>query len=150
MPQSFVCFYVHLIFSTKNREPLIEESWAQRLYDYVGGIAQKQGSVLVGAGGMPDHIHLLVSLSKQLSIADQVRDLKANSSGWVHANLPEFRHFAWQSGYAAFSVSQSSVGRVLRYIKNQKQHHRKRSFQEEYLAFLKKHHVEYDERYVFD
>jgi REP element-mobilizing transposase RayT len=139
-----------MIFSTKNREPLIESALAPRLREYIAGICRGKGNVLVAAGGMPDHVHLLVSLGKQSSVADVVRDIKSNSSAWIHQTCPNLRAFAWQTGYGAFSVSQSNLDQVKAYITGQHEHHRVRSFQEEFLAFLERHHIEHDERYIWD
>ncbi|MEX0793759.1 MAG: IS200/IS605 family transposase [Pirellulaceae bacterium] len=150
MPQSFACLYVHLIFSTKNRRPWIEEGWFPELKKYFAGTLRGQGSKLIDCDGVADHVHLLFSQSKQVSLSDLTRDLKANSSGWIHREYPQLKEFAWQSGYAAFSVSYSGIPDVQRYIANQREHHRTRSFREELVAFLEKHHVEYDERYLFD
>jgi putative transposase len=150
VPQSLVSLNVHLIFSTKNREPVIDADLALRLYGYMGGIIRNTGSVLLAVGGMPDHVHLLVSLGRQTCIADLVRDTKANSSAWVHETFPERGSFAWQAGYGAFTVSISVLERVRLYIVNQERHHRRRTFQDEFLALLKAHGLEYDERYVWD
>jgi REP element-mobilizing transposase RayT len=104
----------------------------------------------VAAGGMPDHVHLLVSLDRQVSIAETVRDIKANSSGWVHETFPGLSHFAWQAGYGAFAVSYSHMDRVKAYLAHQAEHHRRMTFQEEFITFLKRHGFEYDERFVWD
>jgi len=150
MPQSFVCLNCHLVFSTKHRAALIADSLAPRLYDYIGGITRSQGGCLVAAGGMPDHVHLIVSLGKQMSVADSVRDIKAGSSGWIHETFPAMNPFAWQAGYGAFAVSMSNLDRVKTYIADQAEHHRGQTFQEEFLAFLKRHQMAYDERYLWD
>jgi len=150
VPQSFICMNSHLVFSTKARDPLIGPDWASRLYEYIGGTVRNKGSTLLAAGGMPGHVHLLLSLNKQASVADAVRDIKSNSSRWIHETFAHLRGFAWQAGYGAFSVSYSSLEEVRRYIADQPDHHRVRTFQEEFLAFLKRHHIEYDERYIWD
>jgi len=150
MPQSFVCLNCHVVFSTKNRVPLIHPDLAPRLYSYIGGIVENAGGRLAAAGGMPDHVHLVVSLGKMMSAADTVRVIKSNSSGWIHDTFPEMRHFAWQTGYAAFAVSYSNLEQVRRYIANQQEHHRVRTFKEEFIALLKRHHIEYDERYIWN
>jgi REP element-mobilizing transposase RayT len=108
------------------------------------------GGKLVAAGGMTDHVHLIVSLDKTMCAADTVRKIKSNSSGWVHETFPEMGHFAWQTGYGAFGVSYSDVDRVKRYIADQEEHHRVRTFREEFLALLKRHNIEYDERHIWD
>ena len=150
MPQSFACLYVHLIFSTKNRECWIDEGWAPELYKYLAGALSGEGNQLIAAGGITDHVHLLLSLSRNTALADLVREVKANSSKWVHRRFPDMHHFAWQRGYAAFSVSRSGLGNVRHYILRQKEHHKRRTFREELLSLLNKHQVEYDEKYVFD
>jgi putative transposase len=120
------------------------------LYEYVGGILRARRSTLIAAGGTSDHTHWLVTLHQQTSVADLLRDMKASSSKWIHELSPDMAHFAWQSGYAAFAVSYSSLGAVEAYIKGQAEHHRTISFQEEFLAFLKRHNLSYDERYLWD
>jgi REP element-mobilizing transposase RayT len=139
-----------VVFSTKNREPLISSEWAPRLYSYMGGIFRETGTILLAAGGMPDHVHLLISMSKQVSVADLVRTVKTNSSSWIHKTLANQGGFSWQSGYGAFSVSLSNVEEVVRYIENQAEHHRTKSYQEEFVAFLKRHNLPYDERYLWE
>ena len=130
MPQSFAAAYLHFVFSTKNREPWIEPAWADRLYGYIGGIAKgnKQRLLIVGVVG----------------------SLKSGASRWVHDTLPHCAGFAWQAGYGAFSVSQSQIEIVTNYIRNQAEHHAKTTFQQEYRAMLRKHEIEFDERYVWD
>ncbi len=150
MPQSFVCMNCHIVFSTKNREPLITHDLAPRLNEYIGGTVRKLGGRLVTAGGMPDHVRLVLSLGKQNSLADMIRDIKSNASRWIHQTFADLRGFAWQSGYGAFAVSYSNVDEVKRYILGQREHHRARTFQEEFLAFLKRHNIQYDERYIWD
>lgn len=150
MPQSFGSLYFHLVFSTKNRVPSISDDIQPRLFEYLGGILRNQRGRLVAAGGIEDHVHLLVSLSRQASISDTLRDLKSNSSGWIHETFSNRRSFAWQTGYGAFSVSFSALDSVRAYLANQKEHHKRQTFQEEFIAMLKLHELEYDERYVWD
>jgi putative transposase len=150
MPQSLASLHVHIIFSTKNREPFITADLAPRLYEYTAGIARATDCRLVQAGGMPDHVHLLASLGRETSVAKLVRVVKTNSSKWIHETMPALAGFAWRSGYAAFAVSYSLVGAVRRYIIRQEEHHRQRSFQDEVRVFLRKHRIEFDERYVWD
>ena len=150
MPQSFGSLHFHLVFSTKNRQPWIDAELQARLYEYTGGILRAEKSVLLAAGGMPDHVHLLVSLSRELSIADALRLLKANSSKWIHETFPQRRQFTWQAGYGAFSVSFSNLPDVKSYIARQAEHHRVRTFQDEFREFLRKHELEWDEQYVWD
>jgi putative transposase len=150
MPQSFVCLNCHIVFSTKNRVPLIHRDLAPRLYAYVGGIVDNIGGRLVAAGGMADHVHWAVSLGKTMSTADTVRTIKSNSSAWIHDTFPRMDKFAWQTGYGAFAVSYSNLDEVKRYIADQEEHHRVRTFQEEFIALLKKHNIAYDEWYLWD
>ncbi|HUT92953.1 MAG TPA: IS200/IS605 family transposase [Thermoguttaceae bacterium] len=150
MPQSFICLNCHMVFSTKNRVPLINADLTPRLYGYLGGIVDGMGGKLVAAGGMPDHVHLIVSLGKTMSTADTVRTIKSNSSGWIHETFAKMDRFAWQTGYGAFAVSYSDLDRVKKYIADQEEHHRARTFREEFLALLERHSIEYDERYIWD
>ena len=149
MPQSYVACYMHVIFSTKDRVESISPEWAPRLYEYIGGILRAHESVLLAAGGVADHVHLSLSLSKTLSISEALRLIKTNSSKWEHDTFPDQKHFAWQVGYGAFSVSRSNLDAVRAYIANQREHHRTRTFQEEFLAFLHRYGVPYDERYIW-
>jgi putative transposase len=150
VPQSFVALNCHFIFSTKNREPLIRGDLAPRLYEYLGGIIRGECGALLAAGGMPDHVHLVVSLEKQVAVADALRAIKSNSSKWVHETFSELRGFGWQNGYGAFAVSYSNLGRVNEYVAGRAEHHRVRTFQEEFIAFLKRHNIQYDERYLWE
>jgi len=150
MPQSFGALYFHLIFSTKNRLPLITSEIQPRLYEYVGGILSHRKSVQLAAGGISDHIHLLVSPSRESSISDTIRDIKSLSSAWIHGTFSCAHDFAWQSGYAAFTVSFSNLDAVRNYLAHQSEHHRGKTFQEEYIEFLKRHDIAYDERYIWD
>jgi putative transposase len=150
MPQSFGSLHFHFVFSTKDRQPLIDAELQPRLYEYIGGILRAEKSVLLAAGGMPDHIHLLVSLSRELSIAETLRLVKANSSRWIHATFPRRQKFAWQAGYGAFSLSFSNLPEVKNYLSRQAEHHRVRTFQDEFREFLEKHELAWDERYLWD
>lgn len=141
---------VHFIWSTAQREPWIGDDWRPQLQAYVGGIARNKNAKLIAAGGMHDHIHLYASLPSTITIADFVNAVKANSSRWVHESFPNRKGFAWQEGYGAFSVSKSVEHQVIDYINNQQEHHRKHTFKEEYLSFLDKYEVDYDERYLWD
>jgi REP element-mobilizing transposase RayT len=150
MPQSFVCLNDHLIFSTKQREPTLPDGLRPRLFEYIGGYLDAEKACLLAAGGMTDHVHLLVSLHQQTSVADALRGIKANSSKWIHEMFPALSSFAWQTGYGAFTVSYSRISRVKRYIEDQTEHHRVRSFQDEFRSFLRRHGVSFDERYLWD
>jgi REP element-mobilizing transposase RayT len=138
---------LHLIFSTEARRPLIKTEFRDDLFAYLGGIVREmQGTALI-VNGTADHVHLLVRVRPAQSAAEIARVIKANSSKWVRTKWS--CEFAWQTGYGVFSVSESNVAAVTRYIAGQEEHHKKKSFQEEYVAFLKKHNVEYDERYIW-
>ena len=150
MPQSFACLHHHLIFSTRLREPTLDISRLPELFQYIGGILRGEKCALVAAGGVRDHIHLLASLSREISVAEVLRRIKSNSSRWIHETDPGRRGFAWQAGYGAFSVSQSNVEEVQRYLENQEEHHRKMTFQDELRALLRRHGLAVDERYVWD
>jgi REP element-mobilizing transposase RayT len=150
MPQSFASLTYHIIFSTKSRAPLLTGELVPRLYDYIGGILKPNDGILLAAGGMPDHVHLLTSLGRETSVAVAVRLIKANSSKWIHETFPEHRSFAWQTGYGAFTVSYSNMSSVKCYIAGQVEHHRTVTFQEEFREFLKRHGIECDERYIWD
>ena len=140
----------HIIFSTKERKPFLDAELKQRLFPYMAGIIRELGGKALIINGPSDHVHILASLPAKLAVAELMARLKANSSGWVHKTFPDRRSFGWQTGYSAFSVSQSQQQIVFQYIANQEEHHRKLSFKEELLAFLKKHGVPYDERYIWE
>lgn len=148
MPSTNTKLYYHIVYSTKKRRPLIDSAWEERLYSYTGGIIREKRGVLLAAGGMPDHVHLLLSTKPDVALSALIRDIKSNSSGWVHEQFTQ--DFAWQEGYSAFTVSHSSLDDVKSYLFHQKEHHRKRDFKEELLAILRLNEVEFDERYVFD
>jgi REP element-mobilizing transposase RayT len=138
-----------LIFSTKNREPVIVDEIRDRLHAYLGGIANECKAVPIAINGIDDHVHLLVQSPAALGLPDFMRTLKANSSKWVHVTFATSHAFAWQNGYAAFSVSKSNVPAVKEYIARQQEHHRRIGFQEELLEFLKRHDVNYDPAYIW-
>ena len=150
MPQSLSSILIHLIFSTKNREPFLTPEIELELYPYLGSIFKAMQSPALIINGTSDHIHTLLLLSRVVTIADLVEEVKTGSSKWIKTKGREFRNFHWQSGYGAFSIGQSQVPTVRRYITRQKEHHRRVSFQDEYRKFLKVYEVEYDERYVWD
>ncbi len=150
MPSSYLSLHYHLIFSTKHRVPSLHPTVAPKVYEYLGSTVRGLGGQLLTAGGMPDHVHLLVRLGATKAVADVLRDLKSCTTKWAHETLPEMGAFAWQVGYGAFTVSPSMLNTVRRYIENQEEHHRTRTFQEEFVEFLHRHEVEYDERYLWD
>jgi putative transposase len=148
MAHTFTNLLLHLIFSTKNREPVLDPEVKPRLFPYLGGIIQELGGRPVLINGLADHVHILAILPATASISDVLRTLKANSSRWIHETFPALSGFAWQTGYGAFSVSESNREAVRRYIEDQDAHHQKMTFLEELVIFLKKHNIVYDERYI--
>ena len=146
MPNTFTQCHVHVVFSTKQRQPTIREEIQPRLWAYMAGICQSHGMIPVEIGGIENHVHLLLHLPPALALAKAVLLIKSNSSRWMHGM---HRGFAWQDGYGAFNVSASNVESVARYVRNQKQHHRRMTFEDEYIILLKKHGVAYQLKYVF-
>jgi REP element-mobilizing transposase RayT len=149
MPQSLVRNLVHLIFSTKNRAPLLHAAIRPELHGYMAGIFNNWESPALIIGSVEDHLHALFGLSKNHALSKIVEEVKRGSSKWIKTKGPDFRAFAWQNGYGAFSVSPSLVDTVQHYIANREEHHRKVSFQEEFRTFCRRHGVEFDERYVW-
>lgn len=150
MARTYTNLLTHIIFSTKLRQRFINDDIKPRLHSYIGGIVRELDGVAYNVGGIADHVHILVSLTPALAISDAVRTIKTNSSRWLKQRDTTLSVFEWQSGYGAFSVSQSNMNGVVKYIAAQEKHHRTHTFQEEYLMFLKRHGIDYDERYVFD
>ena len=151
MPQSLARVVLHVVFSTKNREPFLkDDDVRKRLHAYMAGVMQRIGCEPILIGGVEDHVHLLGNLSRTVTIAELVEEAKKSPSKWVKDQGPQYREFFWQSGYGAFSVSQSNVEQVRAYIATQEEHHRKVSFQDEFRALCRKHGVEIDERYAWD
>lgn len=149
MANSYISCYVHYIFSTKQRQRVIAPEIQPRLWAYFGGIARENKMKAIAVGGTDDHIHVLLSLPATVPLAKAAQLIKGGSSFWVHETFSTHRDFAWQEGYGAFTVSVSQLDKTIRYISDQEEHHRKKTFQEEYLEFLKKHGVEHDERYLW-
>jgi len=150
MPQSLSSILIHLIFSTKNREPFITPAVEPELHPYMASIFRALKSPSLTIDGTNDHVHILFSLSRIMKIADLVEEVKTESSKWIKTKGAEFRNFHWQKGYGAFSIGQSQVPIVKRYIARQKIHHQRVTFQDEYRKFLKSYGIDYDERYVWD
>ena len=148
MPSTHLSLNFHVIFSTHNRTPEISAEWRPDLHAYLGGCVRGVGGEPLMIGGIADHVHLLIRLRATYCLADVLRDVKKGASCWVHESQ-ERRRFAWQDGYGAFTVSASRIAAVCSYIQNQEEHHRKKSFQEEYLEFLRESGIEYDERYLW-
>jgi putative transposase len=150
MAQTLVSMMVHVIFSTKNREPLITPEIEPELFAYIGGILKSNEARLLDAGGTADHLHLLISQSKNVALSKLMKDVKKDSSLWLKTKGSVFRNFHWQDGYGGFSIGKSQVPSLKKYIANQKEHHRKRSFQEELIKFLDAYGIAYDERYLWN
>jgi putative transposase len=150
MPESHAFALIHIVFSTKNRMANLNAEIRPQLHAYLATVARNAGCDCYRVGGVADHIHLAVRLSRTSTIADLVQELKTSSSKWLKPQSASLAQFAWQRGYGAFSVGPADLDALLIYIDTQEEHHRTRSFQEEYLAFLKKYGVEYDERYMWD
>ena len=148
MSDSYTNLLYHIVFSTKDRRPLITPEYETQLYDYVGGIVRSLGGISLALNGTEDHIHLLTKLRPDRALSDVLRDLKANATGWMHDVFPSLKDFSWQRGYGAFTVSQSNVEEVRQYIAQQKEHHRKTSFRDEFIQFLQANGIEYNERFI--
>ncbi len=149
MPHSFNSVLLHVVFSTKRRRPDITAEIQPRLWSYLGGMARERKIKALAIGGFDDHIHLLLSLPATLAPAKAIQELKAGSSKWIHDSYPNRQLFAWQEGYGAFSIGISQVEGTVEYIANQAEHHKKIDFQQEFIIFLNKHGIEYDERYLW-
>lgn len=150
MAHSYVELVLHIVFSTKGRVPFIGESHRDRLYEYMGGIINAERGILLAVGGMPDHVHLLARFRASVSVSEMLKVIKGRSSHWMNG-LPDLGYrFDWQEGYAAFSVSESQLATVRRYILTQEQHHARHTFHEELVALLRKHGLEFDEADLLD
>ncbi|MBS0656516.1 MAG: IS200/IS605 family transposase [Verrucomicrobia bacterium] len=147
---TFTKLVYHIVFSTKYRKPLIRDTFCRRLYEYIGGIIRGQNGFLIEVGGVEDHVHLLASLSPVKSVSDSIREIKANASKWSNELSDVTSRFEWQKGYGAFTVSYSQIESVRHYIQNQHEHHQTRTFEDEYIAFLKLHNIAFDRQYLFE
>lgn len=150
MPQSLACLPIHLVFSTKNRQRLIRDTIRDSLHAYMATVIQNMGCRAILINSVEDHAHLLFELARTVSLSEVVKEVKSGSSKWIKTQGPEVAGFAWQAGYGAFAVSESNVEAVRDYVAGQREHHRVRSFQEEYRVLLERHQVDFDERYVWD
>jgi len=148
MANTYTSLFYHVVFSTKNRVPYIKPEIENRVWAYIGGVARKHKMMALQIGGMEDHIHALIIAPPVISPSQIAQFLKGDTSKWIKEEFPMLGQFAWQDGYGAFTVSKSTVPDVIDYIKDQRDHHRRMSFQDEYLALLRKHGIEYDERYL--
>ena len=149
MPQSLFKMLAHIVFSTHNRADLIAPEIENDLFGYIHGIVENNGAKLIIANGAANHIHLLVSLPRKIDVSELIGDIKRDSSKWIKSEK-NINNFYWQKGYGAFSIGQSQVETVAGYIKNQKEHHKKQDFKDEYRVLLKKYEIDFDERYVWD
>ncbi len=150
MPQSLAQIYLHIVFSTKNHYPFLEGSVDDELYAYIGASIKRLGGIPLSINGTDNHIHILTAFPRTITVADFLKDVKANSSRWLKRKGEQYRDFEWQDGYGVFSVSSSKKQVVVDYIVKQKEHHKQVSFKDEFLRFLKEYGIDYDERYVWD
>lgn len=150
MADTYSQIYVHLVFSVKGIQSLIQEDWKDRLYKYICGIAGGKGQKVYAIGGVADHIHLLVSMKPSISVSELVRDLKSNSSKWLNEQGLFRGKFEWQNGFGAFTCGHSQLNSVIAYVNNQEIHHKKETFKEEYLKLLKEFEIEFNEQFLFD
>jgi len=150
MPQSLSYLLTHIVFSTKDRDPVLDATVRPALYAYLATVARNMDCECFHVGGVADHVHLAVRLSRTITMAQLIEKLKTSSSKWLKTQSPALAAFAGQRGYGAFSVGPSDINALLHYIDTQEEHHRTRTFQDEYRDFLKKYGIEYDERYVWD
>ncbi|NGP77911.1 IS200/IS605 family transposase [Balneolaceae bacterium YR4-1] len=149
MANTYTQIHIQAVFAVQNRKSLIKDPWKEELYRYITGIVQNHSHKVLQINGMPDHIHILIGMRPAQSISDLIKIVKQDSSKWINKKGYSGHKFSWQSGYGAFSYSKSQLPRVIKYIQKQEKHHRKLSFQEEYLNLLNSHGIKYDERYVF-
>ena len=150
MPQSYTCLHYHLVFATKTREPVIGSDVRPRLWEFLGGAVRTLGGIAHAVGGVADHVHVLATLRQQPALADVMRELRARSSKWAHDTFPAAAELWWQAGYGAFTVSHSGLAAVARYIATQEEHHRARTFEDEFVALLRRHEVDFDEQQLWE
>lgn len=150
MANTYSQIYIQIVFAVAGRENLIKTGWKDELYKYTTGVVKNHGQKLITIGGVENHVHILLGIKPNITLSDLVREIKANSSRFINEKGFVRGKFAWQEGFGAFSYSHSQLGDVIRYIQNQEEHHKETSFKSEYLKFLKKHEVDFDERYLFD
>lgn len=149
MANTYTQIYVHIVFTVQGRQSLLSVEWREELFKYITGIVKNRGQKLLAINGMPDHVHVFIGMSPAIALSDLVRDIKAGSSGFINEKRWVRGKFNWQEGFGAFSHSHSEIDTVIRYIQNQQEHHRKKTFKEEYIDMLKSFSVEYDDRYLF-
>lgn len=146
---TFSQIYIQIVFAVEGREALIHNSWEDRLYQYITGIVQKKEQKMIAINGMPEHIHLFIGMKPSCCLSDLVREIKKSSHEFIHINKFSQFNFNWQEGYGAFSYSYSQIDSVVKYILNQKEHHKEQVFKDEYISFLQKFGIKYDEKYLF-
>jgi REP element-mobilizing transposase RayT len=149
MANTYTQIHLHIIFAVQNRLSLIQDSWAERLYQYITGIVQTNSHKMIIVNGMPDHLHIVIGMRPSQSLSDLVQDIKGGSSKWINDNQLVKGKFQWQESYGAFSYNKSLLPKLIEYVKNQKKHHQKKTFLQEYKEFLDLFEVAYDERYIF-
>jgi len=149
MANTYTQIYIQIVFAVENRISLITDQWREQLHKYITGIIQNHSHKLIAINSMADHIHIFIGMKPIQALSDLLQDIKEYSSKWINANKFVMGHFNWQAGYGAFSYSHSHIDSVVKYIQNQKRHHQKKTFKQEYIEFLDKFHVEYDDRYIF-
>jgi REP element-mobilizing transposase RayT len=149
MANTYSCLHYHIVFSTKNRERWIKQSEEERLWAYLGGIAREHGFTPIRVGGVEDHVHLLLGIPPRVAVSHAVQQLKGVTSGWAKEHLTSCPEFSWQDGYGAFTVSKSLLTEAEDYIRNQREHHRVKTFKEEFIAILKRHEIQYDEKFLW-
>jgi len=150
MANTYSKIYIHIVFTVKGRQNLIQKKYREQLHKYISGIIKNKGQKLLSIFAMPDHIHLFMNIKPNITISDLVRDIKANSSKFINEKKIVKGKFSWQKGFGAFSYSESQIPSVIKYIKNQEEHHKKRTFREEYIELLTKFAIEFDEKYLFE
>ena len=150
MPETFSQIYIQIVFAIKGRDSLIGSSWEEELFKYISGIVRNKEQKMLAINGMPDHIHFLIGMKPSCCLSDLVREIKKSSNDFIKEKKFSKVKFQWQEGYGAFSYSHSSLDNVIGYIMNQKQHHQKQTFREEYLEFLKKFEIEFKDKYLFE
>lgn len=149
MANTYTQLYIQMVFVVQNRQSLIHSDWEEQLYKYITGIVNNQGHKMLAINGTSDHLHILIGLNPVQSLSNLMQDIKGDSSKWINKNGFVKGRFSWQEGYGAFSYARSQLDNVIKYIMNQKEHHKKKSFEDEYREFLKAFEIEYDERYIF-
>jgi len=150
MSQSLADILLHIVFSTQNRQPLILPEIEQELYRYISAICRDKDCPIIEIGGMPDHIHCLLTLGRNIAISNLIQEIKSNSSRWIKTKGTEYRIFSWQNGYGIFSVSRRNMENVAKYISSQKEHHKIKSFKDEFLMMLKQTGIKFDEKFLWD